>query len=101
MISIEPSATARRPFSASGSIRTNHCLLTIGSITSPPRCDRGTRVSYDSVPMARPPDSRSAQTRSLASRRSSAAYRAVACSFMVPSRFMMLMIGRPCRLPSS
>ena len=39
---MSPLSTAASAGAASASMRTNHCSDTSGSITSPPRCDRGT-----------------------------------------------------------
>jgi hypothetical protein len=41
-IAVSPARTAASAGPASGAARTNHCSETIGSMTSPPRCDRGT-----------------------------------------------------------
>jgi len=42
---MSPERTASTPFAAMPSILTNHWLEIIGSITSPPRCEMGTRLS--------------------------------------------------------
>ena len=43
---MRPSRTAASAASASGLILTNHCVEIIGSMISPPRCERGTFSVY-------------------------------------------------------
>ena len=95
-----PDSTAASAGSAIVSIFTNHCSETSGSMTSPPRCDRGTRVWYGSDLIAMPVDSMSAQSLVRHSALSNPSY-SPALPFMDPSLFMMLIVGSPTRWPIS
>ena len=64
MIFVSPDRTASSPFFAMPSILTNHCVDTIGSITSPPRCERGTRCVWSSTLSTSPSASMSAHSAS-------------------------------------
>jgi hypothetical protein len=95
-----PDSDAASAGAAMESIFTNHCSETSGSMISPPRCDRGTRVLYGSVLIANPVSSMSFHNVSLHTNRSRFSY-VPHRLFIVPSLFMMLIVGSPTRLPMS
>ena len=98
--SMRPSRTASMAGRASGSARTNHCSEMIGSTIVPERWQWPTECSYRSVRSSSPAASRSATTRSRASKRSIPAYWP-ASSVSRPSAPMMLSTGSPWRCPMS
>ena len=61
---MSPPRTASMPFLAIPSILTNHCAEIIGSMTSPERCERGTRCEWSSTLSVSPSASMSAQSAS-------------------------------------
>jgi hypothetical protein len=90
IILISPLRTASTPFCAMPAVLTNHCVDTNGSITSPPRCDLGTRCICGFTSIASPAVSMSAQIVSRAFSRLSAGAHDAHVSASPPRELVLL-----------
>ena len=84
-----PSRTTSMAGLASGSIFTNHCSLSIGSTTSPERCERGRVILCFVTPRSRPSSSSLART-ALRPCLIVRPWNSPQCSLSVPSRLKIV-----------